>query len=245
MTKRKNLTDYFDDKWGVPTKYGIYGTGTSSPFDYDKWSDKKPSTFGKSYVRCYETHPPLVIPGTDLVIHGGSCSSPVVSDADIYIGFDHSMKPGKLHPWKGQHNVFFPITDMSVPNSAEAFRDLVHWTAGELKAGKKVHCGCIGGHGRTGMFLAALVKEMSGEEDAISYVRKNYCPKAVETGAQVEWLNKHFGIKRISATKGHHDPLGPPVTVVSGKAKLKGKSKAKPVPEKFPPMKGRGSIWGD
>ena len=42
-------------------------------------------------VSCYHSHPPLKLPGTELVIYGGSCISPVVKDADVYIGFDAGM----------------------------------------------------------------------------------------------------------------------------------------------------------
>jgi hypothetical protein len=56
------------------------------------------------------------------------------------------------------------------------------------------------GHGRTGTFLAALVATM-GENDAINYVRTNYCQKAVESRVQVDFLAKHFGVKSASGTK--------------------------------------------
>ena len=40
---------------------------------------------------CYQSHPALKLPGTELVIYGGSCISPAVKDADVYIGFDAGM----------------------------------------------------------------------------------------------------------------------------------------------------------
>lgn len=42
---------------------------------------------------------------------------------------------------------------------------------------------------------------MMGEEDAITYVRKNYCQKAVESKSQVEFLHKHYGIKKVGGSK--------------------------------------------
>ena len=69
----------------------------------------------------------------------------------------------------------------------------------------RLHCGCIGGHGRTGTFLAALVTEMSGEKDSISYVRDNYCHRAVESTCQIDFLAEHFGITKVAHAKKGFD----------------------------------------
>jgi hypothetical protein len=126
---------------------------------------------------CYESHPPYQVTD-EHVIYGGSCSYPVVKDADVYIGFDGSMKlHGKSFPWHkgdgGPVEVYFKIWDGDAPEDKAEFRCMVEWTAEQLKAGKKVHAGCIGGHGRTGMFLAALRKHMTGDENATQHVREN------------------------------------------------------------------------
>ena len=42
---------------------------------------------------------------------------------------------------------------------------------------------------------------MRGETDAITYVRTHYCPKAVESTAQIDFLHKHFGIKKQKGSK--------------------------------------------
>lgn len=48
---------------------------------------------------------------------------------------------------------------------------------------------CIGGHGRTGTFLAAMAIALGMKpEDAINHVRKNHCEKAIETLSQEEYL---------------------------------------------------------
>jgi hypothetical protein len=138
-------------------------------------------------------------------VYGGSCLSPAVFDADVYIGFDHGMKlTAASWPWhadKGPVEVYFPVTDMHAPMDAVEFRNLVEWTAAQIKAGKKVHAGCIGGHGRTGTFFAALVAFMTGETDAITYVRKHYCQKAVESESQIKFLEKHYGVKPVAGSK--------------------------------------------
>lgn len=220
--KRKNLNDVLNRHFG-PT-HAV--ANTSTPIDIsvkkelwgdEPWDDnfvpkvtststaKATKSTGSWYAeKCTFKHPALTLPGTDLVIYGGSCSHPAVADADVYIGFDkHSMLHTKrAWPWKKGTEFLFPITDMAAPDNPEDFRKLVEWVTKALHEGKKVHCGCIGGHGRTGTFLAALVKHVGAEEDAITYVRKNYCEKAVESASQINFLKEHWGIKDAKPSKG-------------------------------------------
>jgi hypothetical protein len=170
----------------------------------DMLDDYSPQGYQKqvtSYKRCYEDHPALPLKD-GLVIYGGSCISPIVKDADVYVGFDMGMKSSiRSYPWEQGEEFLFHIVDMSVPKDHEQTFKLVDFTIKALQDGKKVHMGCIGGHGRTGLIFAALVKTMLGEKDAIEYVRKNYCKKAVETKEQVNWLAKHFGITPVEGSK--------------------------------------------
>lgn len=157
-----------------------------------------------TFERCYESHPALPL-GGGRVIYGGSCGYPVVTDADIYVGLDYSMATNPMqYPWNSGESFKFLIPDMGVPADVQEFKHLIDWLALQLIAQKKVHVGCIGGHGRTGMVLSALVKVMMGEEDAITYVRKHYCQKAVESTSQVRFLNQHFGIKEVAGAKSSH-----------------------------------------
>lgn len=157
-----------------------------------------------TFERCYESHPALPL-GGGRVIYGGSCGYPVVTDADIYVGLDYSMATNPMqYPWNSGEAFKFLIPDMGVPNDVTEFKKLIDWLSLQLIAQKKVHVGCIGGHGRTGMVLAALVKVMMGEVDAISYVRKHYCQKAVESNTQVRFLHEHFGIKEVPGAKSSH-----------------------------------------
>jgi len=178
--------------------------------DFDGWESKTPK--GPVPPRCYESHPPLEIaPG--LTIYGGSCISPIVKDADIYIGFDSGMRPtSKIYPWTEGEEVFFRIQDMDIPTSPSEFENMVQWTASRLKEGKKIHCGCIGGHGRTGMFLAALrARLVPADDDPITFVRVNYCKKAVENSKQVNFLHATYGAKKVEGSKAdlfHHAGWG-------------------------------------
>lgn len=154
------------------------------------------------YVKCYASHPPLTI--GEYQIWGGSCIDPVVKDADVYVGFDLGMQRSnpKSYPWHEGQSFLFYIEDMNVPSSVVEFKNLLDYLQLELESGRKVHLGCIGGHGRTGLVLAALVHHMTGKVDAITYVRENYCQKAVESQRQVDWLHQHFGIAKVAPTKG-------------------------------------------
>lgn len=159
-------------------------------------------TAAHHYPRCYESHPPLSI--GDHKIYGGNCSTPVVLNADVYVALQSSYKEdAKGYPWHQTTSFTFSIPDMGVPASVDEFKKLIDWLSVQLTAKKLVHVGCIGGHGRTGMVLAALVATMTNEKDAIAYVRENYCKKAVESTTQVDFLMKHFGVLRQPPVKGH------------------------------------------
>ena len=147
-------------------------------------------------VKCYHSHPEYVITDDDgsYTITGGTCTKEY-PDVDLFIGFDWAMTKGEREfPWVEGIDIHYIIKDGSVPTKPESFKKLIAYTADALREGKSVHCGCIGGHGRTGLFLAALTAHMTGDVDAIKTVRENYCEKAVETTTQVEFLMKHFGV---------------------------------------------------
>lgn len=158
------------------------------------------TTGTKPQQKCYVTHPPLPV-GNGKVIYGGSCSFPVVKDGDIYIGFDRNMQMAHRQPWFGKISALFEVTDMGIPEDKEAYRKMVVWVSEQLDAGKKVHCGCVGGHGRTGMFFAALVAYRKVSPTPITYVRENYCKKVVESKAQVDYLMKEWGCEKVEGYK--------------------------------------------
>jgi hypothetical protein len=229
-----------DENWW---KYESRGLFAPQRDDYELLG-----TAGTVVESCYRSHKPLVLGDTGLSIHGGSCSSPVIKDADVYIGFDGIMTfTERSYPWNPGHEILFRIADRHAPANAAEFRKLVDWAAEQLHAGKKVHCGCIGGHGRTGTFFAALVSVMLGEKDAIAYVRERYCKKAIESEEQIRFLVKEFGItaaapRRTAVTTQSNPPpswVAPETGMASRSAK---KAKAK---ETIYPMRSHYSIWGD
>lgn len=150
-------------------------------------------------TRCWESHPPYKI--GEYVVIGGSCTSEY-PDVDVFVGLDWSVKKGKRGmPWNSGFDIYFPIPDMGTPPSIVEFKKLLKYLKDSLVSGKSVYIGCIGGHGRTGLVLAALTTYMIGDKDSITTVRRDYCHKAVESTKQVKWLTKNFGIKSAEASK--------------------------------------------
>lgn len=195
--------------------------------------------------RCYQKHPALEI--GEFKVYGGSCLHPVVTDADVYVGLDMSMKrTADMYPWTDRVAFLFYIQDMSTPDDPEQFKKLITWLSGQVSAGKKVHIGCIGGHGRTGMVLSALYFTMTGEADAITLVRQKYCQKAVETQSQVDFLVKHFGMLPAAPVKqpfnyDHYDFGAKPTKKKTTTSKS---TKGKAADGLVLPIKSPMSIWG-
>lgn len=159
--------------------------------------------------RCYMSHQALIV--GDCKIYGGSCSDPLIKDADVYVGFDSSMVSTiRQYPWEEGAEFLYRITDMCAPSDYKSFTKLIDFLMKVLLDNKKVHCGCIGGHGRTGTVFAALIKAATNEIDAITFVREHYCKKAVESEAQVDFLHKHFGIKKVEGYKERASQRGLP-----------------------------------
>ena len=142
----------------------------------------------------YHSHPKLKLGGG--VVSGGSCLNPP-PDCDIYVSLDHGVGITDIdYPWKklnSQHVRFF-IDDFSIPKDPDNFKEMIYWLKDQLSAGKRIHVGCLGGHGRTGMVLSALVCVVNQDKNAIQTVRNKYCSSAVETSQQEKFLSTLFNI---------------------------------------------------
>ena len=87
-------------------------------------------------------------------------------------------------------DVWLPIADFSVP-SDHAYPDVLKAVTETFAAaigGKVVYVGCMGGWGRTGLFLCLLAKA-AGIKDPIAFIRANYTQHAVETLSQETYVN--------------------------------------------------------
>lgn len=88
--------------------------------------------------------------------------------------------------------LFVPWQDYGTPNvDWNTVRNIMTDFYRRAQDGETVEVGCMGGHGRTGTFLACLVALADPTftaQQAIAYVRKHYCPKAVEDRSQVRFV---------------------------------------------------------
>jgi protein-tyrosine phosphatase len=203
--------------------YDMWGGGTTGG------TKKKTGTIKAS---CWENHPVYEIDGMPII--GGSCTK-AYPDTDVFIALDGGGRKGKRsYPWNKGVDIYFKIVDMQVPDDIKEFKKLLSYTAKQMKAGKRVFVGCIGGHGRTGLFLAALTTFMTGEKDSIKKVRAEYCPKAVESNVQMDWLHQYFDITKAEPSK----------KVVSNYSKNKGKNSWPDLPDNWGHQKEQGA-WID
>lgn len=94
------------------------------------------------------------------------------------------------HTPNGDDEIWLPIPDFETPNQSDAVVCRVLAKAIRAAAGgKAVYIGCAGGKGRTGLFLALLMKAL-GVRDPIGRVRKYFHPHAVETPEQEDYVRR-------------------------------------------------------
>lgn len=82
-----------------------------------------------------------------------------------------------------------PITDFSVPPSVARTEAVLLQAFRAALDGKQLYVGCMGGWGRTGLFLALMAK-VAGIPHPVEYVRDNYTPRAVETPEQYDYVSR-------------------------------------------------------
>ena len=93
-------------------------------------------------------------------------------------------------------DVWLPIDDFSVPQKREDVVVAVKLAITAALQGKNVYVGCMGGWGRTGLFLALLAKAC-GVPNPVLYVRLHYAPHAVETPEQFRYVDK-FDVSELA-----------------------------------------------
>ncbi len=85
-------------------------------------------------------------------------------------------------------DVLVPTRDFSVPEEEDLLYGLKQGLLA-LAVGRKVYVGCMGGIGRTGLYMAAMAKVL-GEKDPVGYVRRHYKSHAVETPEQKRFIEE-------------------------------------------------------
>lgn len=149
------------------------------------------------------------------------------SEFDVIVSLLGTMKPSlsrfslsqgsrrlfaNLVAYRQQRNNVISIDwpDMSAPDLDLAFWQALAADLGQIKG--KAAIFCMGGHGRTGTALASLIQVSSYQPalatgDSIEWLRKTYCGDAVETFAQVSYLQRVIGV--TTESKGTHDNWKP------------------------------------
>lgn len=112
----------------------------------------------------------------------GRCLSDPASPAD----FTLILASGPVPAWPHRH-IRWP--DFWIPadrdDALDAIRDAYH----RAHAGERVEVACRGGSGRTGTALAALaILDGLTPREALTWVRRSYHRRAVETPWQRRWL---------------------------------------------------------
>ena len=91
-------------------------------------------------------------------------------------------------PWAHDH-VLWP--DFGVPDDPAQVRDALRALLKHVDDGEVVQLGCLGGHGRTGTALAFAAVLLGEQPDAaVTWVRRVYCPAAIETAAQEDFVER-------------------------------------------------------
>lgn len=96
------------------------------------------------------------------------------------------LDPRWQPPWP--HD-YLDWPDFGVPGERAPVLTALRSLHARARAGEQVELGCLGGHGRTGTAVA-LLAVLAGhpEGTAVDWVRAHYCPAAVETTAQEEFV---------------------------------------------------------
>lgn len=97
---------------------------------------------------------------------------------------------GRRPPTQPWPTVWIPWPDFGLPHSRPAALALLR-DAHERALDTRVELACGGGNGRTGTALAILAV-LSGvdPDDAVTWVRRHYRPRAVETPWQRRWVRE-------------------------------------------------------
>ena len=81
-----------------------------------------------------------------------------------------------------------PVWDLSVG---------VVWAIEKARAGEIVDVACLGSHGRTGTFMAAMLIYMGRTPgEAIAQVRKGHCERAIETDGQEKLVERLYTARK-------------------------------------------------
>lgn len=96
------------------------------------------------------------------------------------------------------HDISIPTEDFSVPDVSDMKQGLME-ALEHLSQGRDIYVGCMGGIGRTGLFMGVMAKLLDDYNretepltyvrmDPVAYVRQNYISHAIETREQQDYV---------------------------------------------------------
>lgn len=96
------------------------------------------------------------------------------------------------------HEISIPTEDFSIPDHKDMEIGIID-ALGHMMQGNDIYVGCMGGIGRTGLFMGCLAKVMKDcdavgirsearVDDPVKWVRQHYIPHAIETRDQQDFV---------------------------------------------------------
>lgn len=137
----------------------------------------------RHFHKAFELPNGLVVQGSSYAYEAEKPSERRTPDFGLYC--DHIWAHVN---WRAE---FVNFPDYRAPAAFDTAAEAIVEAYGRAADGWSVEAGCIGGHGRTGTVLACWVVLASGwnPQDAMKYVWEHYCKEAIESKAQVEFID--------------------------------------------------------
>jgi protein-tyrosine phosphatase len=194
------------DRWSgwndtAPTGKANQNTGGKWDGAYGKWASKGYT----SYKECHTgINPIFTIENGGTLYAGGWTRGAVPSEGMVVIDLDGMYYDNRIQANSAAQALFqnvlsdnpviyMPIKDFSVPAwSASYWAKIALDIDAILSSGKDVLVCCVGGHGRTGLFVSILAGLFVPEaaDTPIEWLRTIYCDSAVETRSQEQYVRR-------------------------------------------------------
>lgn len=112
------------------------------------------------------------------------------------------------------HEISIPTEDFCVPDVGDMKNGLL-LALHELAKGNDIYAGCMGGIGRTGLFMGCMAKlcmdyhggTYLGHSDPVKFVREHYIPHALETEEQQDYARTFDTDQALEWLKKHNEPV--------------------------------------
>ena len=222
--KAGNVVQYLEDKqcWVCAFCLGIFDgasidrlmEGDSPKEEQLTWqhpqNPKTKATYVAPVRSCAHNRTPFSFNEHTIYLSGSSDRQTPVQGPDptVAIYLDVTWLRGKVlsnggmkKPEGEPHIVYLNWPDYGVVE-VQRLMCIARWALEQLEAGHTLEVGCVGGHGRTGTFVAGMMVVTGFHpDDAIKEVRTNYCPNAVESKPQEKLLQELYEqMDKVEAT---------------------------------------------